>query len=577
MNTDSQQNMSVSTVKRTWFAATQVFLVSNLIAGAHGPVSQEVALQQYASVRYVAQSTGSDTAGDGSVERPWQSLTHALARISDAAANKRYAVLVARGTYAEPTLHMKPHVDLYGGFNPDDWQRDIFAHRTILDGEGQRRVLVGADSARLDGFVIRNGRVRGKGAGLLCLAVSPEVTNNVFLGNKTLAPEGWNPKYRHEIGNDGAAIYCENGAAPVIANNVFAHNQTEVGRGGGVALHGRCDATIRRNIFLYNTVGLKDPRRSSDGGALSIFDWSSPVVEENVFLSNEALTKNDAGGVFAALWSSPVIRNNLFVGNQCDDDAGGLFVGGQEHRYDRPLDPLPPAGRFFVDIVGNLFVGNRNPSMNSGAMRLTMETRGRFANNVVAHNTGIYFQRSEVLVVNNTILEPFLFVETKEGLKPGAIVNNIIWGEFNLTTETPVTYCNIKSGYPGEGNIRAEPGFVDDGEQWLVASAVYYPKKFVTMLHVPGATWPPDALVSRVVKAGERWGVVRANGRTDLEVWGDLSGEVVVTILPTYHLRPDSPCIDAGTSAQAPNQDMEGEARPQGREVDIGADEVRRE
>ncbi|MDZ7765889.1 MAG: hypothetical protein U5K00_15985 [Melioribacteraceae bacterium] len=43
---------------------------------------------------------------------------------------------------------------------------------------------------------------------------------------------------------------------------------------------------------------------------------------------------NDGGAVFIALWSSTAVKNNIFVDNECGDDAGALFVGGQEHRYD---------------------------------------------------------------------------------------------------------------------------------------------------------------------------------------------------------------------------------------------------
>lgn len=40
-----------------------------------------------------------------------------------------------------------------------------------------------------------------------------------------------------------------------------------------------------------------------------------------------------------------------------------------------------------------------------------------------------------------------------------------------------------------------------------------------------------------------------------------------------YHLSKDSPCIDAGTNDGVPNTDLDGDPRPDGCFVDIGADE----
>ena len=40
-----------------------------------------------------------------------------------------------------------------------------------------------------------------------------------------------------------------------------------------------------------------------------------------------------------------------------------------------------------------------------------------------------------------------------------------------------------------------------------------------------------------------------------------------------FHLQANSPCIDAGTNVGAPIRDFEGDPRPDGCFVDIGADE----
>ena len=41
----------------------------------------------------------------------------------------------------------------------------------------------------------------------------------------------------------------------------------------------------------------------------------------------------------------------------------------------------------------------------------------------------------------------------------------------------------------------------------------------------------------------------------------------------TWYIKEDSPCIDAGTSVEAPDVDIDGESRPQNFHIDIGADE----
>ena len=42
----------------------------------------------------------------------------------------------------------------------------------------------------------------------------------------------------------------------------------------------------------------------------------------------------------------------------------------------------------------------------------------------------------------------------------------------------------------------------------------------------------------------------------------------------TWHLAAGSMCIDAGTPSEAPAEDFEGDVRPMGAEVDVGADEA---
>jgi len=517
-----------------YLLASLLIIFSLIFAG--GPELQSVPLDKYVQVFYVSEIRGSDVSGDGSLKKPWQTLRKALARVKNATKDHWVAILVAQGIYDEATIHLKEYVDLFGGYDEKFEQRDVFKYRSVVDGKNVRRLIIGANFSRIDGFVLANGRVRGKGAAIFCDGVSPIISNNILVNNQTLSPVTWNPKYRHEIANDGGAIYAQNGAAPVISHNLFLRNSTEVGRGAAIALDGNCRGEISDNVFIKNVTGLKDPKRSSDGGAISVFRWSSPVIKNNIILNNRAEKRNDSGGLFVALWSSPIIQDNIFVGNYGDDDGGAIFVGGQEHRYDRPLDKMPTSDKFFIEISGNTIIGNANASGNSGAMRFTMEARGRFQKNIVAHNNGIYFQRSEVIISDNIILDNFLFVETREWLKPGVIENNILLGDFRLETEASVNNNWMKKDVSANENPKGFPVFIDDWLNLSIWSANFDPFLNQTTVFFANGKFLKNELKNRIVYAGGNWGVVESNDENFIRVWGNFSRQPDLTILPTYRL-----------------------------------------
>ncbi len=510
----------------------------NLSEPVEVPLTTKVNAVNYRHVLYVARKTGNDTTGVGSRVAPYRSVKKALENINDAASQNRYAIFVSEGEYiVKPSIKMKIYVDLYGGFNEKSWTRNVQEYKSILNANLKNRVLVGADNARLDGFVVTGGAVRGKGAGIYCDGVSPTISNNVFVNNRTFKPERWHPKFWHETANDGGAIYLANGASPLIEHNLFTGNRTENGRGAGIAADNQCKPVIKDNVFFNNIAGSDDPMRSSDGGAISLFRWSKADVEHNIILSNRALNHNDAGGIWIALWTSATVKNNVIVDNEADDDAGGIFVGGQEHRYDRPLDKMPAPDSFFVDIEQNTIIGNRNRSMNSGAIRFTMESRGLFKNNITAHNNGVYFQRSEAKIVGNVILDNFLLVETKKYLGEYIVADNLFGAGYDQRIAAKVTRNNMLHPPKGTDNYWRVPRFADDGVTLKVASSNYFPQNYYTEMFLFNTKMRPNELANRVVKIGDRWSVVRSNSETSVALWGNFTGEVAMTVLPTYRLR----------------------------------------
>lgn len=518
---------------------------------APGPQNSRVDLKGYAAVYHVDHASGDDIKGDGSEQHPWASIPYALEAVGTPDASHRVAVLISQGRYAQPTFLLKSHVDLYGGFASPGGARDVIGQASVLDGEYERRIAIGADDARIDGFRIEHARVRGKGAAILCDGVSPTIANCVFTDNRTLIPDPWMPPLLHETANDGGAIMCLNGAAPRIEHNIFYANSTECGRGAALASDRGGAPIVRYNVFANNRSGLDDPLRSSDGGAVSFFGHSRGEFTGNIVSANESLTRNDAGGVFVALWSDPSVSDNVFVANRGGDDAGALFLGGQEHRYDAALDKYPSADRYNVVVERNVFVGNDNTSHNSGAMRVTMETRAHFSGNLVVDNKGgFYLQRSEITADHNTVWQDWRFVEDKPSLGPSRFENNILKGPAG-PVEARVSFDHnmAESSVPGGRHIEVKDIFLDDGVTGEITGIHFDPVTSTTTVTtrspLPAGDYARRPVrLSDGAKDGQWRAIVRASGN-EILVWGRIEAVTKAPkhfeILRTFTPRPDAP------------------------------------
>ncbi|MEZ5275136.1 MAG: right-handed parallel beta-helix repeat-containing protein [Opitutaceae bacterium] len=531
-----------------------------------GPDSQPVDQTLYDRIIHVDGAHGTDITGDGSMKNPVASIVAALEKAGAPSADKRVAIFVSQGVYTQPTFVLKAHVDLFGGYATPGGERDIWGTPSILDGEDQRRILLGADHARLDGFHLIRGRVRGKGAALLCDATSPVITNCVFRANRTLIPENWDPALIHETGNDGGAVMILNGSRARIENCVFFQNTTECGRGGALSVDRAAHPRITHNVFANNRAGLDDPMRSSDGGAVSFFDWSDGEFVGNLVINNEALASNDAGGVFVALWSAPLISDNIVVGNVSGDDAGGLFIGGQEHRYDTPLDPYPPADEFEVIVERNILAGNSNSSRNSGATRITMESRVRLTDNIVAGNAGgLYLQRSEVIATRNTVWQDWRFVEDKETLGPSVFTGNILLGPAG-PMEANATFIDnrVDADVPGTGNRPVEDIFENDSVAGEITTDHFDSSSLTTVLDLKEPLPEGVDFTNRIVSVDKgRWSVVKSATPSQLVLWGRLristTGYDEFEILRTFTPRQDAP---PGIGAGAPSRQHRNPTQP---------------
>jgi len=377
-----------------------------------GPETEMVDQSSYDTNYYVAVNRGSDKEGDGSADNPWKTITYALKQVENNSEVTRTALIIGAGVYSGSTLIMKKNVDLFGGFNCQTWERDIHKYSSILDGESARRVVIGANNSRIDGFTITSGLSRTHGGGILCDDTSPEISNCFITNNFVLEPENFNHTRIHQDAHHGAGIACFFNAVPVIRNNVFYGNRTSIGNGAGVAFYGwlrikgspetsvhnnvvegGLQPLLENNVFVQNVSGVNDIHRtrSSNGAAVSCAFESRPIIKNNVIAANQAKGRSDAGGIYSEYFSYPVIDGNWIVGNISDDDGGGI--------YTMKLGQVTIKNNF---IAGNWTIGN-----GVGGIRLSKEGRATISDNIIVQNLtggGIDCVDSYMEVENNIIM-----------------------------------------------------------------------------------------------------------------------------------------------------------------------------
>ncbi|MBW3596732.1 MAG: hypothetical protein KY475_05590, partial [Planctomycetes bacterium] len=419
-----------------------------------------------------------------------RTVAGALASVKDASPKNRYAILAAAGTYKESPIQMKQWVDLYGGFAPGDWKtRNVYQYAAILDAQKKGPVVIGADDARLDGFVITGGQQQAHGGGIVCDGVSPTIVNNIIVGNQTLAPE-IEEGLGKQIANEGAGIALLSGSRAYVANNLICENGTEVGNGAGITARGNVQAKILRNVFCNNIAGVKDDQmfhgkvgsRSSPGGAIACSEESSPQISFNVIVMCSAPINNDAGGIWVEGNSTPLINYNWVVGNTSGDDGGGIYCMGNLYYTDagERFDISPDAS---VPIEDNLIAGNNTVRGGPGGVR--------------ASRFGRIDLRRNIIVANE---------------KGGAAAAE---GAFICVMENNIIADN------GAKRETATPSFRLTGD---ITAREFDERRYVTQIGTNKELGKED-LSGSVVRVGGQWSVVKSSSPGSLVVWGKIAEE----------------------------------------------------
>ncbi len=358
------------------------------------------------------------------------------------------------------TFQLLNGVALMGGYagigakNPD--ARDIELYETILSGdllgndgpdfenndENSYHVVTGWSinaTAVLEGFTISSGNAdflddhfpEYDGGGMLNLFSTSTVSNCTFSGNAAL--------------KDGGGMYNGGGSSPTVTNCSFSGNMA--GWWGGGMRNSGGGAMVADCSFSDNTAGLRG------GGMFN--GVSSPTVTNCTFSGN---TAGIGGGMCNSFTSSPTVTNCTFSGNS----AG--FGGGMTNNSTSSST-----------VTDCTFTGNTASSQGGGMYNFTSlqwvqtVTNCSFSGNTASSQGGGMYNFTSANVTNCTFsgnaadLGGGMFNEKAGQIVFSCILWNNSGGSLAGPGGTTVSYSDIEGGYDGEGNIDADPMFVDPG------------------------------------------------------------------------------------------------------------------
>jgi parallel beta-helix repeat protein len=314
--------------------------------------------------------------------------------------------------------------------------------------------------------------------GIYCLDSSPTITNCTINGNKDTGIHCRisSPTIKNcVISGNHRGIYCQESTPKII--KCIISNNTSRDFGGGI--YCKDSSPKITNCTISTNVG-------SPGGGIYC-EGGNPEITNCTITAN--LSQPVGGGILSTS-SNPTIAKCAITGNSAWRGGGIYFWGGN------------PA-------ITNCTISSNSAEYLGGGIRCYDNTSLTLANCTFADNSSP--NGSALACDSYEQSNPSDLQLTNSILWNGG---NEIWNNDNSTIT--ITYSDIQDDWEGEGNIDADPLFVEP---------VY-------------------------------WDV---NG---LWVDGD------------YHLLPDSPCIDAGDpnyTAEPNETDLDGNPRVRGDAIDMGA------
>ncbi len=292
----------------------------------------------------------------------------------------------------------------------------------------------------VDGFTITGG-MASSGGGLCVTGASPTVRNclirnnrafgrggGIYLNNSDTIIEHCLIVENRAEENEGGGVYFGCGQA-VILDCTISGNHAEFGGGVYVRCHEPDTATLRGCVIRANTASLSGGGVFAEGGHVTIADCT--------ISANASLPR--FGGGFACCCGPEVAVTNCQIN---ENTGAGIYIENANATF------------------ANCAVGG-NTAFSSGAV-VCYDSSAVFTNctvsdNVVNFGSGsALWADSSTLTITNCVLR-----HTGSG-------NQAIEAPFS---ELAVSYSDIQGGWPGEGNIDADPQLAFAGDAHLMPTS----------------------------------------------------------------------------------------------------------
>ena len=232
--------------------------------------------------------------------------------------------------------------------------------------------------------------------------------------------------------------------------------------------------------------GLTITKGFSDLGGGVFCGYSSPTITHCTIAQCTAL---GGGGVFVD-HSGPAVIHCALTGNKATDSGGGfcLMYGTAQITHCAVEDNYANrgGGGFYLhggaNVIKNCLVMGNSASSFSGGIQ-SEYSKPSITNCVIAHNSaggadpstgscgGLYFLGGTPVITNSSI------IYNSANITGGGIVcsgstltlaNSVIWANTapdapNILDGSVIRYSDVQGGFPGAGNIDADPLFADPG------------------------------------------------------------------------------------------------------------------